>query len=51
MMRTMISGQFIDSHPLDVVERRLTSLRDGVLAVEWEQGRPVGLNTAVTERE
>jgi hypothetical protein len=27
-------AEFIDSHPLDVVERRLDSLRDAVLAVE-----------------
>jgi len=39
---------FIDSHPLDVVERRLDSLRDVVLAVEWEQGRPVGFDSAVS---
>jgi hypothetical protein len=42
---------FIDSHPLDVVERRLASLPDAVLAVEWEQGRPVGLDTAATVSE
>jgi len=36
---------FIDSHPLDVVERRLTSLPDAVRAVEWGQGRPVGLGS------
>jgi len=45
------SAQFIDSHPLDVVERRLNSLRDAVLAVEWEQGRPVGLDTFATGSE
>jgi hypothetical protein len=39
---------FIDSHPLDVVERRRNSLRDMVLAVEWEQGRPVGLDSTAT---
>jgi hypothetical protein len=44
-------AQFIDSHPLDVVERRLNSLQDAVLAVEWDQGRPVGLDSAATERE
>ena len=44
-------AQFIDSHPLDVVERRLRSLRDAILAVEWEQGRPVGLDFAGTVRE
>jgi hypothetical protein len=37
-------AQFIDTHPLDVVEQRLSSLRDAVLAVEWTQGRPVGLD-------
>ncbi|WP_394354530.1 hypothetical protein [Halobellus ruber] len=45
------SAEFIDSHPLDVVERRLHSLRDAALAVEWEQGRPVGFDSAATERE
>jgi len=44
-------AQFIDSHPLDVVERRLNSLRDAILAVKWEQGRPVGLDSAATGRE
>lgn len=39
-------AEFIDSHPLDVVERRLNSLPDAVSAVKWEQGRPVGLNTS-----
>jgi hypothetical protein len=42
---------FIDSHPLDIVERRLNSLRDAVLAVEWEQGRPVGLGSTATVNE
>ena len=41
-------AQFIDSHPLDVVERRLTTLRDAIPAVEWEQGRPVGLDTSAS---
>jgi hypothetical protein len=41
-------AQFINSHPLDGFERRLTSLRDAVLAVEWEQGRPVGLDTSAS---
>jgi len=44
-------AQFIDSHPLDVVERRLGSLRDAILAVEWGQGRPVGLDFAATVSE
>ncbi|MDL0134063.1 hypothetical protein [Halobacterium salinarum] len=44
-------ADFIDSHPLDVVERRLNSLRDVVLAVNWEQGRPVGLDSAAMENE
>ena len=44
-------AEFIDSLPLDVVERRLNSLRDAVLAVEWEQGRPVGLDSTATGRE
>lgn len=41
-------AQFIDSHPLDVVEQRLDSLHDAVFAVEWEQGRPVGLDTSAS---
>jgi hypothetical protein len=41
-------AQFIDSHPLDVVERRLDSLRDVVLAVEWEQGDPVGVDSTAS---
>ena len=44
-------AQFIEAHPLDVVGRRLNSLRDAVLAVEWEQGRPIGLDSAVTGSE
>jgi len=35
---------FIDSHPLDVVAQRLTSLPTVVTAVTWEQGRPVGVD-------
>jgi hypothetical protein len=38
-------ARFIDTHPLDVVERRLDALPDVVAAVEWEQGRPVGLDS------
>jgi hypothetical protein len=45
------SAAFIDSHPLDVAERRLDSLRYAVLAVEWEQGRPVGFDSAVSRGE
>jgi hypothetical protein len=44
-------AQFIDSHPLDVVEHRLNSLRDAILAVEWEQGRPIRLDTAASVSE
>ena len=41
-------AQFIDSHPLDVVEQRLDSLHDAVSAVEWEQDRPVGFDTSAS---
>ena len=41
-------AQFLDSHPLDVVERRLISLRDAILAVKWEQGRPVRFDTSAS---
>ena len=44
-------AQFTDSHPLDVVERRLDSLRDVVLAVEWDRGCPVGLDLAAPPGE
>jgi hypothetical protein len=45
------SAEFIDSHPLDVVERRLHLLRDAVLAVEWGQERPVGVDFTAIGRE
>ncbi|WP_345784090.1 hypothetical protein [Natronolimnohabitans sp. A-GB9] len=35
-------ANFIDSHPLDVIERRLESLPGAVTEVEWENGRPIG---------
>ena len=44
-------AEFIDAHPIDVVERRLNSLRDAVPAVEWEQGRPVGVDPAASVSE
>lgn len=44
-------AEFIDSHPLDVVEDRLNSLQEAVPAVKWEQGRPVGLDSTATESE
>jgi hypothetical protein len=45
------SAEFIDSHPLDVVERRLHLLRDAVLAVEWGRERPVGVDSTAIGRE
>jgi hypothetical protein len=44
-------AQFTDSHPLDVVEQRLNSLPDAAYAVEWKQGRPVGLDTSASVGE
>lgn len=41
-------AQFIDTHPLDVVAQRLVALPDAVAAVEWENGRPVGLDPAAS---
>jgi hypothetical protein len=38
------AAHFVDSHPLDVVERRLVALDDAVTAVQWDDGRPVGLD-------
>ena len=37
-------ARFIDSHPLDVVERRLGELHEAVSAVQWDDGRPVGFD-------
>ncbi len=39
-------ARFVDSHPLDVLERRLASLPDAVAAVEWSDSRPAGLDAA-----
>ncbi|QSW99258.1 hypothetical protein [Haloterrigena alkaliphila] len=39
-------AQFIDTHPLDVVEQRLESLPDALLAVEWEGERPIGFDAS-----
>ncbi|ADJ13937.1 hypothetical protein [Halalkalicoccus jeotgali] len=44
-------AQFIDSHPLDVVAQRLAALPDVVAAVKWENGRPIGLDTAASVLE
>ncbi|CCQ32408.1 hypothetical protein HLRTI_000961 [Halorhabdus tiamatea SARL4B] len=40
-------ARFLDTHPLDVLERRLDALSDLVTAVEWDDGRPVGFDTSV----
>lgn len=40
-------ARFVDSHPLDVIEQRLGELRTAVRAVEWKDGRPVGLDPSV----
>lgn len=39
-------ARFLDTHPLDIVERRLASLADLVQAVDWADGRPVGLDAS-----
>ena len=41
-------ARFIDSHPLHVVERRFGELRAAVFAVEWNDGRPDGLDQSAT---
>jgi len=41
-------AEFIDAHPLDVVERRIGMLRETVLAVDWAPGRPVGVDTTAS---
>jgi len=40
--------QFINSHPLDVVEQRLNSLHAAVVSVKWEQERPIRLDTSAS---
>ncbi|MFB6282864.1 MAG: hypothetical protein ABEK59_02890 [Halobacteria archaeon] len=44
-------AEFIDTHPLDVVQRRLRSLIGVVTSVEWKQDRPVGLGSGDPEVE
>ena len=39
-------ARFLDSHPLDIVSRRIGELEDAVSAVEWSDGRPVGLGAS-----
>ena len=38
------SARFVDSHPLDVGEQRLGELQAAIFAIEWNDGRPVGLD-------
>lgn len=40
-------AQFIDTHPLDVVEQRIKSLQDAIFAVNWEEEQPIGFDTSV----
>ena len=37
-------ARFVDSHPLDVVEQRFGELEKAIRAVDWEDGRPTGLD-------
>ena len=41
-------ARFIDSHPLDVVEHRLNTLQDAVVAVKWDNRRPIGLDLSAS---
>ena len=41
-------ARFVDSHPLDVVEQRFGELEDAVRAVEWDDGRPTGLDSSAS---
>lgn len=41
-------ARFIDAHPLDVVGQRLESLTGAVRAVDWDDGRPVGLDPSAS---
>lgn len=38
------AADFVDSHPLDVVDRRLAAFAAVVRGVAWEDGRPVELD-------
>ncbi|WP_158298115.1 hypothetical protein [Haloquadratum walsbyi] len=41
-------AQFVDSHPPDVIDRLLNSLRDAILVVQQEWERADELDSAVT---
>lgn len=41
-----VPAVFVDSHPLDVLDRRLHELPDAIDAVYWENGRPTGFDPA-----
>lgn len=42
------AAQFIDSHPLDVIEQRLGELPSAVHAVEWDDHTPVGFDSSAS---
>ena len=39
-----LPAEFIDSHPLDVLSRRLNQLPQTVEAVQWQDSRPIGFD-------
>ena len=39
-----LPAEFIDSHPLDVLSRRLNQLPRTVEAVQWQDSRPIGFD-------
>ena len=39
-----LPAEFIDSHPLDVLSRRLNQLPRTVEAVQWQDDQPIGFN-------
>ena len=39
-----LSAEFIDSHPLDVLSRRLSQLPKTINAVQWQDGHPTGFD-------
>jgi len=39
-----LTAEFIDSHPLDVLSRRLNQLPRTVEAVRWQNGHPIGFD-------
>lgn len=45
---TREQASFIDTHPLDVVEKRLDSIQNAIHAINWDRERPIGFDTSAS---